>query len=72
MHSLGRALRKGKMLQEDNSVPALSSPSLTRKIRSGNHAKASPFLLESHVAQRQGLLVPGGGMCSVLSLLAMV
>lgn len=64
-HSLGRALRKGKMLQKDNSVPALSSPSLTRKIRSGNHAKARPILLQSHVAERWGLLVPGGCMCSV-------
>lgn len=72
MHSLGRALREGKTLQEDNSVPALSPPFLIRKIRSGNHAKASPFPFQSHVAQRWGLLVPGGAMCSVLSLLAMV
>lgn len=42
-HSLGRALWKDKMLQEDNCVPVLSSPSLTRKFWSGNPAKANPF-----------------------------
>lgn len=51
VHSLGRALRKDKMLQEDNSVPALLSSFLTRKIQSGNRAEASPFLLQSHISE---------------------
>lgn len=51
VHSLGRVLWKNKMLQEDNSVPALLSPSLTRSIQFGNHAKASPFPMgKSHDA----------------------
>lgn len=51
MHSLGRALRKGKMFQEDNSMPALLSSFITRKIQSGNHAEANPFLLQSHISE---------------------
>lgn len=51
VHSLGRALWKDKMLQEDNCVPALSYPSLTRKFWS---CKSQPLFCSSPMLHWEG------------------